>query len=132
MLNKTVVAVFAIMIAVFTLQPIDKAEAKVNVHIGVGSGYYGDPYYGRPRYYPPQPYYGGGYYAPPRPVYRPYRARRISCRQGRRIVRNRGFYKVKARDCRGRNYVFHGRKNGRKYRIRMRSRNGRIYSVGRR
>ena len=139
MLKKTIIAGFAMFIAIFAFEPVQDAQAKVKVYIGNG-GYYGggynpyyrDPYYRpRPRYYDPVPYYGNPY--PPRRRYiAPHRRGRISCARGKRIVRNRGFYKVKARDCRGRNYMFHARKNGKKYRVYVKSRNGRVYRINRR
>ncbi len=132
MLKKTIIASLAVLIAIFAFQPVEKSEAKARVHIGVypygGYGY--PPYYGGGYY--PDPYYGGGYY-PPRRRYAPtYRPRRISCRRAIRIVRNHGYRRVRARDCRGSKYSFTGKKRGRWYRIRMYSRSGRIYSVRRR
>ena len=137
MFKKTIIACLALLIAVFAFQPIEKAEARTRVHIGVGigpgyGGYYGGyPYYGPGYYYaPPVPYYGG-YYAPRR-TYRPRRhARRISCRRARRIVRNRGYRNVRTIDCTGRGYSFLGRRRGRLYKISMRSRSGRITSISR-
>lgn len=144
MLRKTIFASLALALAFFAFAPAEKAEAKTRVHIGVGVGGYGygyGPYYGygyRPYYAPgfyfPQPYYGG-YYPRGRYYYVPRRhryGRRISCRRARNIVRQHGFRHVRARDCRGRKYTFIGRKHGKTYRIRMRSRSGRIYSVRRR
>ena len=141
MLKKTIIAGFAMLIAVFAFQPVEKADAKVRVQIGIGGypAYYGGgyyaPYYGhgggyrtyyRPRYYP---YYGG--YAPRYRYVPRYRARRISCAQGKRIMRARGYRNVRARDCRGRKYRFTGRKRGAWYSIGIRSRNGSIYSIRR-
>jgi len=137
MLKKTIITSFAIMIAFFAFQPVENAEAKTRVHIGVGVGGYGyGPYYGPGYGYGGYgPYYGPGYYAP-RPYYyaprRAYRGRRISCQRAKRIVRNHGYHRVRARDCRGKQYSFTGRKRGRNYVIKMRSRTGRIYSVRRR
>jgi len=144
MFKKTLIASMAILIAAFTFAPVETSEAKTRVHIGVGIGGYGygpyyDPYYGYGPFYGHRygPYYGGyygGYYPGPR-YYVPrrhYRGRRISCKRAKRIVRNHGYRRVRARDCSGRNYKFYGRKRGRNYEIRMKSRNGRIYSVRRR
>jgi len=146
MLKKTIITGFAIMIAFFAFQPIENAEAKTRVHIGVGvGGYgYGGPYYGPGYGYGGYgPYYGPGYYGPgyynPRPYYgghyaprRAYRGRRISCKRAKRIVRNHGYHRVRARDCRGKTYSFSGRKRGRTYIIKLRSRTGRIFKVFRR
>ena len=141
MFKKIFVICFAV-VAMFALQPVEKAEAKVRVHIGIGGpgGYYGGPYYGggyqpyyRPRYYAPRPYYGG--YNPRRhryaPTYRPRRVGRLNCRQARRVVRNRGYRNIRSIDCRGRRFTFHAIKRGRWYRVRMNSRNGRLFGIRR-
>lgn len=136
MLKKTIIAGFALLIAAFAFQPVEKAEAKVKVHIGIGGGYGYDPYYDRgyrprPRYYDPDPYYGGGYYAPP-PRYRPRRVtRRLNCRQARRVLRNYGYRNIRTLNCRGKRYKFNAVKRGRWYRVRMNSRNGRLFGIRR-
>lgn len=94
------------------------AEAKTNVHIGIGvgtPGYYYDPV--------PEPYYGGGYYAGP-PV-----VRRVSCAYGADMVRDRGFRRVRARDCSGRTYSYIGWRGGWRYIVYVNARNGAV--VGR-
>ncbi len=58
--------------------------------------------------------------------------RGISCNRGKRIVENAGFRRVRARDCKGKNFRYTGRKKGDDFEIRVNSRNGRIVSVRRR
>ena len=120
MLKKTVIAATALFAAVVAFQPVQQAEARVNIGIGIGvPGYYGPGYYA-PGYYAPGyygPVYGG-------PVYR-----RISCRHARRIIRRHGYYRIRARDCSGSRYTFIAKKRGIWYRIRMKSATGRIYKV---
>jgi len=132
MLKKTIIAGFALLIAAFAFQPVDSADAKVRIHIGIGDPYYGGPYYGDP-YYNPDPYYRG--YEPryrPVPRYRPrLRPGRISCRQARRIVRRNGFRNIRVVDCTGKQYNFRATKRGHWYRMRMRSNSGRIYHIRR-
>jgi len=144
MLKKSFIVSLALLIAAFAFAPVENAEAKTRVHIGVGVGGYGPYYGGYGPYYGPGPYYGGyygpgPYYGGPPPYYgryyaprRTYRRGRISCKRGKRIVRNNGYRKVRARDCRGKTYSFSGRKRGRTYIIKMRSRTGRIFRVTRR
>lgn len=125
MFKKTIIAATALVASVVAFQPVEKAEARVNVGIGIGvPGYYGGY---APGYYSPG-YYGGGYYAP-RPRYYAPRRGRISCRRARRIVRNHGYYRVRAIDCSGSRYTFHAKRGGIWYRLRMKSRSGRIYKV---
>jgi len=138
MVKKTIIAGFALLIAVFAFQPVKQAEAKVRVQISIGGfgGY--NPHYGgygygyRPRYYG-QGYYDGYY---PRyrqvPRYRPRRAaRRLNCRQAKRVVRRNGYRNIRALDCRGARYSFRAVKHGRWYRFRMNSRSGRLYGIRR-
>ena len=54
---------------------------------------------------------------------------RISCRQGKRIVENRGFHRVQPRDCEGREYAYFGRKHGDSFIITLSSRRGRIIDI---
>lgn len=115
MLKKTIIAGLAIAVSAVALQPVEKAQARVNVDIGFavpGPVYYGDYY--RPRYY----------YAP-RPVYYD----RITCGQARRVIRQRGFYRIRAVRCHGASYVFHAKKRGMWWRMNVRARTGSIYRV---
>ncbi len=101
------------------------AAAGSNLHLqfGIGSpyfGYYG--HYGAPRY--------GDYshYRPRKHRARKYR-RRISCRQARRLLRHRGFHRIRARDCEGRRYSFRAYRYGDWWGVRMNSRSGRIIGM---
>jgi hypothetical protein len=124
MFKKTIIAATALVAAFVAFQPVQEAEAKVNLHIGIGvPGYYGGGYYG-PGYYEPD------YYVPrrryrPRPRY----VRKLSCRQARRIVARHRYHNIRAVDCGGVRYGFHAKRNGRWYRMRMNARTGHIYSV---
>ncbi len=119
MLKKFLMA--AGLAAAFSLSP-QVAEAKVKVFIGT-PGYCYDHY---------DPYNCGGYgfYPGPR-VYDRYPDfyDRISCKEARWIVRERGFRDVKTTSCGGKFHVFIGRKRGDIFRIKIYSRNGRIHSI---
>ncbi len=132
MMKKSLVVATAMFAAVVGFQPVQQAEAKVklNVQIGVPGGYYGGGYYGGG-------YYGGGYYGGGHGGYYGgghgggygrWAPRRISCARGRRIVRNSGYRFVVAIDCRGSTYKFKGTRGGARFLLKMKSRNGRIYS----
>ena len=61
--------------------------------------------------------------------------RRISCAEGARLIRNRGFSNVTQRDCRGRYFTYRADRRGRRYEISVRARDGRVADyrrVGRR
>lgn len=124
MLKQTIIAAAAVVASVVAFQPVEKAEARVNIGVGIGiPGYYGGGY--------APGYYGGGYgYYAPRPrYYAPRRYGRISCGSARRIVRNHGYYRVRAVDCSGSRYTFHAKRGGVWYRLRLKSHSGRIYKV---
>jgi hypothetical protein len=53
----------------------------------------------------------------------------ISCGQGSRAVRSRGFRDVRTIDCGGRNYVYSALQRGEPVEVRVSSRDGRIMSV---
>ncbi len=57
--------------------------------------------------------------------------RSISCAQGQRILRNRGFRDVRAVNCRGRNFVYRARRGNQRFEIVINSRNGRVTDVRR-
>lgn len=132
MFSKFLIA--AGLAAAFSLSP-QVAEAKVKVTIGIGEPggycYYNyDPYrcggygyYSRPGYFIPHPGYGyendygDGY------------GDRVSCKEARWIVRERGFRDVRTADCGGKYHTFIGRKKGGLFKIRIYSRNGRIHSI---
>jgi len=117
MLKKSLIAAGAVAAAVVVFQPAD-ANADVSVSIGIGGGYHYGP---GPGYYGPGP--GPGYYHP-RPRYR------LSCRQVRRILRrHHGFRGLRATDCRGKNYRFIGFRDGGRWKIKVKSKNGRIKRI---
>lgn len=55
--------------------------------------------------------------------------RRISCSQGQRLLRDRGFRDVSRWNCRGRYYVYRATRRGSRWEIAVDSRNGRIADV---
>lgn len=57
------------------------------------------------------------------------RGRRISCGEGERLLRDRGFRDVSRRDCRGRYFVYRATRRGSRWEIALESRNGRIADV---
>jgi hypothetical protein len=52
--------------------------------------------------------------------------RRISCADGARLIRNRGFREVVPRDCRGRYFVYRASRGRDRFEISINSRNGRV------
>ena len=119
MLKKSLIAAGAIAAAVVVFQPAD-ANADVSVSIGIGGGYHYGP---GPGYYGPGPGYGPGHYHP-RPRYR------LTCRQVRRILRREhGFRGLRATDCRGKSYRFIGFRDGGRWKIKVKSKNGRIRRI---
>lgn len=118
MFKQTIIAATAVFASFVAFQPVDKAEARVNLDIGIGipGPYYGGYGYGY------RPYYGHGYY-------RPHRRYRLTCGQVRRKLRNRGYYRIRAIDCSGSRYTFHAKRHGDWFRIRVKSRSGYIYKV---
>jgi hypothetical protein len=52
--------------------------------------------------------------------------RRISCAEGARLIRNRGFFNVTQRNCRGRNFTYRAARRGRRYEISIRASDGRV------
>ena len=52
--------------------------------------------------------------------------RSISCAQGARLIRNRGFSNVIERDCRGRTFTYDAWRRGRLYHVSVRARDGLI------
>lgn len=76
-----------------------------------GNSYYDDPYYSPPTYYRPRPV-----------------DRRLSCARVRNKLRNRGYHRVRAYDCKGKVYVFYARSGGKNYRIRVNAYSGKVNS----
>ena len=112
MMKKTIlISALALAGAVAVSAP---ATAKVNLNIGSGV-----PLYGGDCWH--EDCYGGGYgYITPVPSFR------ISCSEGRSIVRDHGYRKVSARDCSGSTFKFIGWKFGDPWLIRLNSRSGSI------
>lgn len=54
--------------------------------------------------------------------------RGITCREGERLLRNRGFRDVRRIDCRGRYFVYRGWRSGNRFEVVLRSRDGRVVS----
>lgn len=54
--------------------------------------------------------------------------RGITCREGERLLRNRGFRDVRRIDCRGRYFVYRGWRSGDRFEVVLRSRDGRVVS----
>ena len=92
------------------------AEAKTNIRIILGVPYYG---------YQVGPDYrfrnGYGWYRHNRV------GNRISCGQAGRIVQNKGYRNVSARDCSGNTYVFRATRNGNRFQLIVNSRTGAVW-----
>jgi hypothetical protein len=54
---------------------------------------------------------------------------RMSCREGRALLRDRGFYRVRPLDCSGRTFSYLGHRHGDTFRVLVSSRTGRIVDV---
>lgn len=57
--------------------------------------------------------------------------RAVSCRQGERILRNRGFRNIRRIDCRGRFLIYHARRGGSRFEIAVSAHNGRVVDLRR-
>jgi hypothetical protein len=57
--------------------------------------------------------------------------RSISCSQGERLLRARGFRDVRRVDCRGRFFVYRATRNGRRFEIAIRASTGQVVDVRR-
>jgi hypothetical protein len=53
----------------------------------------------------------------------------IGCAEGRSIVRDRGFYRVRTLECQGRTFTYIGRRHGDTFKVLVSSRTGRIVDV---
>jgi hypothetical protein len=51
---------------------------------------------------------------------------KISCNQGARLLRDRGYYNISIRDCRGRHYNYRAWRNNRYFQITVDARNSRV------
>ena len=76
-------------------------------------------------------YFGGYWY--PQPYWLGYGliAPRVSCGEGRAIVRDRGFNRVRTIECRGATFTYLGRRHGNDYKVFVNARTGRIADVDR-
>jgi len=74
-------------------------------------------------------HFGGFWY--PQPFWLGYGlvSPRLSCGEGRAIVRDRGFNRVRALECQGRTFTYLGHRRGDTYRILVNSRTGRIADI---
>ena len=57
--------------------------------------------------------------------------RGITCAQGERLLRNRGFRDIRRVNCRGRHFVYRGWRGGSRFEIVVRQSNGRVVDVRR-
>jgi hypothetical protein len=76
-------------------------------------------------------FYLGGYWYP-QPYWLGYGLRvnsRISCGEGRSILRDRGFYRVRPIECQGRTYTYFGFRHGDTFKVLLNARTGRIVGV---
>ncbi len=74
-------------------------------------------------YYYDRPYWQDGYYEP--------RSSRISCAEGRRIVADEDFFRVRTIECNGTSYTYQARRGSNTYRVLVSSRRGTIISTRR-
>jgi hypothetical protein len=143
MIAKSLIAAAAIVGSALAFAPAE-ASAKTNwdIHIGLGSLLPTYDVYDAPIYVEPQPIYRApryvyeqDYFYQPQPrrhrVVRSYDVqydRGMSCRYGKRIMRNEGFHDVEAYDCSAPTYGYSGWKDGDLYKVRLNS-HGDIISV---
>ena len=57
--------------------------------------------------------------------------RAITCRDGERILRSRGFRDIRREDCRGRFFVYRARRGGSRFEIAVSAHNGRVVDLRR-
>ena len=57
--------------------------------------------------------------------------RRITCREGERLLRDRGFRDIRRIDCRGRYFVYRAWRRNNRFEIALRSRDGRVVDMRR-
>jgi hypothetical protein len=112
---KMIAAGSMALLAALAFQPAG-ARADTSIDIGVGGGWYPAPY--EPAYpaYDRDDDYDEEY------AY-------ISCREGRRIVRDYGFYEVRPTRCGGAVYGYEAIKRQRLWSVRVSARSGRIISA---
>jgi hypothetical protein len=112
---KMVAAGGMALLAVFALQPA-VAKADTRIGIGLGGGWY------PPAYEPRYPVYDSDDYDDDDYDY-------ISCSEGRRIVRDYGFYRVTPTRCGGEVYRYEAVKRHRLWSVRVAATSGRIISA---
>ncbi len=124
MFKKSLIAAAALATVFAFASAPAKAETNVDFNIGFGFGGFG-PDYG--------PGYGFGYDDDfpdygyhPRPRPRPHF--RVSCGEGRNVVREAGFRRVTAYDCSAPTYGYKAWRHGDLFKVKVSS-NGRIISV---
>jgi len=115
-MNKMLAAGGVALLAALAFQPVS-AGADTSIDIGVGVPGYPPAY--EPRYpvYDPDDDYDDDDYD------------YISCRQGRRIVRDYGFYRVTPTRCGGAVYRYEAVKRHRLWSVKVSARSGRIISA---
>lgn len=59
------------------------------------------------------------------------RGRGITCSQGERLLRSRGFRDVRQIDCRGRIFVYRARRGNTRFEVAIRQRDGRVVEMRR-
>lgn len=87
------------------------ADTDVDVRFGIGLPGFG---------YSHHPYYDDDYYAQ-----RPYG--KLSCWQAKRLVRDRGFHRVRTIECNGRVYTFEAVRRGRIVLVNVNARTGAVW-----
>ena len=133
MITKSILAVSAVAAAIVAFAPAAEAHHKKHhIYLNIGIGDPGPGYYDpppppprRPRYVYEDPDFG---YPGPGYDEEDYG---LSCGQGRRIVRNSGFYNVSTIECDGQNYKYDAERRGRSYVVKVDSRNGAIIAANR-
>jgi hypothetical protein len=110
------VLIASAFVAALTMGLPAAAEAKTNVKIYLGLPHYS--YRVGPEYRFREGY---GWYLPD------VRHGRLSCREARRIVRNRGFKNVSTIECSGRTYTFEATRRGRDVTVYVNSRTGAVW-----
>ncbi len=102
MIMKSLIAAAAVATTMAVAAPVQQAEAKVVINVGVGG--YGPGFY---------PGYGYGGY----PIHKRFYG--ISCNKGRNIVAWSGFRKVRPIDCSAPVYQYRAWKGGAPWRVKV-------------
>jgi hypothetical protein len=116
---SNVLLVSAAAAGLFLAQPHD-ASAGVDVDVGIGTY----PYYPVQYDYPDAPSYPPYHYDDDEDEYDDYD--RISCWEGRRIVRRAGYRNVRTMKCYGKIYRYQGWKRGHQWRVSVDSDTGHL------